>query len=268
MRDILSVNIQGASHKRKEKECQDSYKIKELDCGAIVIAVADGHGSERCPYSKSGSSVAVNVWCHVISELCGSYKDDIEGLYKYLEKHGVENVAKQIEALWKERILKLHTKNKRVSPLTIEGNKDKDKIYLKYGTTLLGLLMTDTFVFALQIGDGDIVYINSYEQKHFIQGDQLLGTTTYSLCMKEAWSKAKSKMIRLDESENNTLYLLATDGFSNSYGSEEDFLETCKAYKQMIDEHGTKIVRKHLKLWMNETSENGSGDDITVVMLL
>ena len=64
-RIVFGESVQGASHKRVDMECQDSYKKIEFDDGTVIMAVADGHGSKSCPYSKSGSSIAVNVFCKV-----------------------------------------------------------------------------------------------------------------------------------------------------------------------------------------------------------
>ena len=69
------------------------------------------------------------------------------------------------------------------------------------------------------------------------------------------------------ESEEPYMYILSTDGFSNSYTSDEEYQKTCKDYLQMLQEHGAEIVQANLKNWLTETSELGCGDDITVVMV-
>ena len=66
---IIGTKVQGASHKRTDTECQDSYKYLWLSDDSLVLAVADGHGSKSCPYSKTGSSIAVNAFCQVIETL-------------------------------------------------------------------------------------------------------------------------------------------------------------------------------------------------------
>ena len=62
------------------------------------------------------------------------------------------------------------------------------------------------------------------------------------------------------------LFMLSTDGFSNSYKNEAEFERTCVDYYAMIKEHGTEAVQQSLKQWLTETSEMGCGDDITVLM--
>lgn len=74
-RMVFGESVQGASHKRVDKECQDSFKKLEYDDGTVIMAIADGHGSKACPYSKSGSSIAVNVFCKVMDEFHASYAE-------------------------------------------------------------------------------------------------------------------------------------------------------------------------------------------------
>lgn len=62
------------------------------------------------------------------------------------------------------------------------------------------------------------------------------------------------------------MYMLSTDGFVNSYASSEEYIKTCKDYLEMIEEHGFEAVESNLTSWLEETSELGCGDDITVVM--
>ena len=77
-RMVFGESVQGASHKRVDKECQDSFKKLEYDDGTVIMAIADGHGSKACPYSKSGSSIAVNVFCKVMDEFHASYAENLE----------------------------------------------------------------------------------------------------------------------------------------------------------------------------------------------
>ena len=72
---VIAKSVQGASHLVHNTECQDSYRQVEFDDGCAIVAVADGHGSSSCPFSKSGSTIAVNTFIHIISELHDLYAD-------------------------------------------------------------------------------------------------------------------------------------------------------------------------------------------------
>ena len=175
-RIVFGESVQGASHKRVDMECQDSYKKIEFDDGTVIMAVADGHGSKSCPFSKSGSSIAVNVFCKVMEDFYKNYSDNLEMLLTYLNREGETKVAQAVDAEWKKRVLTAHTKQKREVPLTAEGEKDKIEIYKQYGSTLVGIMITPIFVFAFQIGDGDMTYISENGVEQVLVSDKILGS--------------------------------------------------------------------------------------------
>jgi serine/threonine protein phosphatase PrpC len=264
---IFGRNVQGASHKRTETECQDSYKKIEMDGDAVVLSVADGHGSKTCLYSKTGSNIAVNVFCKEMENLYGGYHDNLEALLTFLKRDGDTKIAQQIHAEWKRRVLAIHKKYKRDIPKLENGEINEREIYKLYGTTLLGLMITPLFVFAFQIGDGDITCVDNAGVKQFLISDKILGTETHSLSKIDAWENAITVLYRRESFiQENLLFMLSTDGFSNSYRNEEEFKKTCTDYFEMIKQYGVKEVCNNLKDWLDETSEQGCGDDITLLM--
>ena len=94
-----------------------------------------------------------------------------------------------------------------------------------------------------------------------------IGTETHSLSKPDAWRKAVASLRRKNiEDDTPYLYMLSTDGFVNSYASDEEFKKTCREYFNMIGQHGFEAVKYNLAKWLKETSEYGCGDDVTVVM--
>lgn len=262
---IFGESVRGASHKRVDKECQDSFKILTLK-DTIFMAVADGHGSEACPYSKTGSQTAVNVFCHIMKQYYLNYKDNIEMLLTYLNREGETKIAQSIAEEWKRRILKTHTDNKRKQLLNKDGKKDEWAICKQYGSTLLGMLITPYFIFAFQLGDGDIVYVDEDNIEPVVKTEKFLGVETHSLSKDGSWKNATSVIKRIDSKMDKPYaFLLTTDGFANSYTNQEEYHKTCKEYFSMIQEHGANVVTDNLKKWLSETSEMGCGDDITMV---
>lgn len=266
-RMIYGESVQGASHLRSGKPCQDNYKIVEYADNIAVIAVADGHGSDSCPYSQVGSATAVNVFCQNMTDLLESFGDNMDLFITYLNREGEVKFAQSIDEEWQRRIQKTHKAYEREMPLTEDGEIDEAALYRQYGTTLLGLLITDQFVFAYQMGDGDILFIDRSDIQPVIEPEKILGIETHSLSKPDAWRKAITAVYRkIHEQESNGLFLMSTDGFSNSYKSEGDFKDTCRAYYDMLGKHGFKTVAENLGSWLSETSEFGCGDDITVVL--
>lgn len=266
MRSVFGASVQGASHIRNGRECQDSLKKVIKDSGAVVLSVADGHGSDSCPYSKTGSFAAVNVFCKIMGDYLDTYADQQEMLFTFLKREGDTKIAQEIDAEWKRRILRLHTRCKREMPLDENRNKDKGAVYKLYGSTLLGLVMTEDFLFAFQLGDGDIVKVSENGVYPVIEADKILGTETHSLSKSESWKKAITRIRRREENEQlPAMYMLSSDGLSNSYKNDEAFQKTCMDYYALLKEHGVKAVSARLKTWLQETSEMGSGDDITAL---
>lgn len=266
MIQVFGASVQGASHVRSGRECQDSLKKGILDSGAVILAVADGHGSDSCPYSKTGSFTAVNVFCKIMGDYLETYAGQSETLFTFLKREGDTKIAQEIDAEWKRRILRLHSKCKREIPVGADGGKDREAIYKLYGSTLLGLVITEVFLFAFQLGDGDIMKVSENGVYHVIEPDKILGTETHSLSKAESWKKAITLIRKREENEKDpVMFMLSSDGLSNSYKDDEAFKLTCTDYYVLLKEHGVKAVSGQLKAWLQETSEMGCGDDITAL---
>lgn len=262
--------VKGAAHQRNGLPCQDSKKIVKISEDIVIIAVADGHGSEKCPRSDRGSTIAVNTFCEVMKNYLQSYGSDENGLSSlitFLNREGDMRFAQDICEEWQARVKQSYYKNKEDGMLDEDGNIKWSAVYSLYGTTLLGMLITNTFVFSFQIGDGDINLVTKDGVFALVEPEKFLGTETHSLSKLDAWRKAVASIRRRDgEDEESCMYMLSTDGFANSYTSDGEFQKTCSDYFGMIREHGAETVQANIKKWLTETSELGCGDDITVIM--
>ena len=65
-RYICDGIVKGATHVRNQMPCQDNKRIVEISDKIVIIAVADGHGSSKCPRSDRGSMIAVNSFYEVM----------------------------------------------------------------------------------------------------------------------------------------------------------------------------------------------------------
>ena len=264
VRNIYGVSVQGASHIRSGTVCQDSFKQLQLSDDISILAVADGHGSSACPYSKTGSKIAVNVFCAIMQDLLNGFADNPELLLTYLNREGELTVAQDIDTEWKRRVWKAHIDNKREKPLKEDGETDKAAVYKQYGTTLLGMLITSQYMFAFQLGDGDMVYVDADGVQSIIEGDKILGIETHSLCKLDAWKKSISMIRMREKTKEAHLFMISTDGFSNSYRTQEEYFVSCKDYYSLIQQYGFDSVTENMKEWLKETSELGCGDDISL----
>ena len=266
-RKLCGRSVKGATHVRNGKPLQDSFKINEVSPDLTVIAVADGHGSEKSPKSKSGSQIAVNTFCKVMGSYLVNYAKDLDSLVTYLNREGDTKFAQDICNEWQKRVRESFYKCKEEKPLLDDGSVDWKKVYQLYGTTLLGLLITKSFVFAFQIGDGDIVLVDADTISPVVESEKILGTETHSLSKTDAWRNAVTAIRRKNADEDVPyLYMISTDGFMNSFVSEEEYEKSCRDYYGMIGEHGFEKVSDNVEKWLDETSRLGCGDDITLVL--
>lgn len=278
---IIGDSVTGDSHIRHNIERQDSFSIvdgvhkhscsksfmtyyKDLPDNVKIVAVADGHGSSSCPYSKTGSQTAVNVFCDIMAEYAVKYKNNMKELFVTLNREGeTTRISKGIVSEWEKRIISVHRMNGRNDS---DDLRDNYSIWKKYGTTLLGMMITEDFVFTFQLGDGDITYVDNNKISPVIKGDKILGVETHSISKPDSWKKVLTRVIQLNPvADKPFMYILSTDGWVNSHASETDFQKTCSEYFKIIQEYGTKTVEDNLSAWLSETSKMGCGDDITVV---
>ena len=191
---IFGEAVRGDSHIRHDVERQDSFLIidgihkhdrkgqyySQMPEDVKIVAVADGHGSASCPYSKTGSQTATNVFCDIMSEYATKYNENREELFVSLNREGeTTRIAKIIVEEWEKRILQIHSMAKRDFNTDESGNADANAVWKQYGTTLLGMLITKDFIFTLQLGDGDITYVDNKGVSPVIEGDKILGVCIF-----------------------------------------------------------------------------------------
>ncbi len=254
---ILCEKVQGSSHKRRGSPCQDAY-CQDVDAERAILAVADGHGSDACRYSAVGAEIAAEVFCSLLADLWRGRQD--RDLLADLGREGEVLVAQRVEREWKRRVEEDYRQRQEEDPET-----EPAMVHKLYGTTLLGLLAAEGACFAFQLGDGEISYVDSGGCREVVSGEKLLGVETYSLSQKDAWQYAVAGLRRL-EGTGPFAFLLSTDGFFYSHVNEQEYQKSCLAYFELLREEGPEPVRAHLAAWLDETSELGCGDDITLMI--
>ena len=275
---LVTKSVRGVSHDRKALPNQDSV-FQYVGDEIIVLAVSDGHGSSKCFYSEFGSKHAVQV---CVDELKLFYeqvcKVDTNSDY-FLEKKFVEILPQRIYKRWMEE----NKKHWEANPVTIDflrarPSLDRDMVYEiiygssdkfmaeAYGATLLAVLITPEFMFGVQIGDGDSIECGSdFQFSYAIPKDpNLFGNETTSLCMKNAEKYFRTMFKALKKNNRPNVVMLSSDGFSNSYSSDDLFFNDLKeCYVGTVREWGVECLEKNLEEWLRTASRDGSGDDIT-----
>jgi hypothetical protein len=137
-----------------------------------------------------------------------------------------------------------------------------------YGTTILAVAAMPAGMLFLQIGDGDILTVTGGGEvnRPFPPDQRLFANETTSLCSKTA--EADCRIIWMpDDAGLTRLVVLTTDGYPNSFQQEAGFFKAASDLRVLIADEGRAIVEKELEGWLEETSDQGSGDDITLALL-
>lgn len=260
----LKRSVTGANHVRQRIRCQDAGKTLVFK-DFTVMAVADGHGSARCPFSDTGSKIAVNVFCDGVLNIYRK-RGNMTEFRSFFEEKGDKPFAKAIVQEWRRRVARAHAGKVRANKI-LHSSEDMDDIAMLYGSTLLGIVIAKDFFYVFQIGDGNIVYIEDGKLMELTMGEKMLGVETNSLALPAPWKYVCTKMYNTTGPRTApNMFLLATDGFANSYLNQREFYLGCKEYYQAINLYGGEKVSKNLRNWLIETSRMGCGDDITVAI--
>lgn len=280
---VIGERVRGASHVRRNEPCQDAWLSRHVG-RSVLVAVADGHGSKRCPFSADGAQLAVETALDLLEELALQLTADDAGgtdilgagaarqgesvpragrtlpLLSMLEEYAGDKLPARLVGMWRNRVLARHLASDR--PL-------HDDVLLQYGSTLLAALATEEFLLFLQIGDGDILAVGAdgTVTRPLPQDERLIANETTSLCTDRAWEDVAVQLHPLTGRQAPALFLLATDGYANSFARPEDFERVGADTLSLMRRHGLDAVAAHLPDWLAETSAEGSGDDITVALL-
>ena len=261
MWQIVSESVKSANHPLN----QDARKYSiSKDKEQVIIAVADGHGSKKCFRSNVGSKFAVDVLLKIFGKhLSGKTFDNLQSGFSGMS----QDLAKTIHRQWLEMVKK-HLKS---NPFTPEEELVDPKVLknqkISYGTTLLGALITPNYIIYLQLGDGDILVVTDDAVMRPIPKDEnLIANETYSLCDTESFAFFKFYYQPII-AQLPDLIMLSTDGYSNSFPDENEFQMTALDYNNLYKKEGLDLIRKNITEWLTETTVNGSGDDLTTILV-
>ena len=293
--------VRGAQHVRESKPLQDSGAFLVGD-DFLVMAVADGHGHEKAVHSKIGADLAVQTAHKVLSrfhdQLHGvkseqDTKDDHASVLSPEKIHSALQVLpRNLSYEWRRAVAYHYVKSegendatqdrrdetKLISfdPVQEEEREDTElqvavahEVLRLYGTTLLVVYLTAKFAVLVQIGDGSIFVVGedgSVTEPVPVDQRQIFNSVT-SLSDRNAHEKFRiTEIYRLD-SAPPALFVVCTDGFVNSFKTDEYLLGNARKYLDTLRSKGTKYVETHHKDWLEHLTENASGDDITVGLL-
>jgi serine/threonine protein phosphatase PrpC len=258
----LGRSVQGAAHRRASLPNQDALAMG----GAPLwrLALADGHGSARCFRSGLGAECAVQAALEASALLPpGAPHAEIKDWLAC-------RLPREIVRRWRERVDQ-HLASHPFSPEELGRlpwpQPSLGQSRLAYGATLLLAAATAEYAYYLQLGDGDILAVSDDHSVHrpLAQDQRLFANETTSLCMENACGEMRTAFQARDGLP--ALILASTDGYANSFRDEAGFLQVGADLLALLREEGEGFVEQHLESWLRESSEIGSGDDITLGLL-
>jgi len=255
---VLTESVRGAIHHRNGLPNQDAVATAK---NPLVVAVADGHGSTRCPFSDLGAKFAVGAAIEITQQVFNAPNLSLPQLRTLSE-----GIPKAIHRCWQRKVDAYIDDYLRIEDcLRIEAAIENR--YLLFGTTLLVACVLENCVLYWQIGDGDIVVIQADGTPAMpIPHDaRLLGNDTTSLCGKKPWQDFREAFVPIIESPK--AIFLVSDGYKNSFKHAEGFYQALGDIHSFIETDGADFVQTELEDWLNEASQSGSGDDISLAVI-
>jgi hypothetical protein len=285
----LAFSVPGASHLRSGLPNQDAFAIKQGDGRFIpvVLSVADGHGSARCPRSDRGSKFGVDAALAAFLAHLPSDARDLDATRKIVHEKVIPAAVTAWRRAVEQDLLFDPLKPQNAStpavpaasastspaacPASDAGEKFTERCppnYLAYGSTLLVAAAYPNLWVFMQLGDGDILLVDDAGVVTAALPDDptLMADQTTSLCQIDCEQKFRVAVLARSEADP-ALVQLSTDGYANSFQSRAGFEKTGPDTLNLLYEHGRAMLDENMEQWLRETTESGSGDDVTVGFL-
>ena len=274
---VAHACVRGSSHLRSGLPNQDAAQctVTPGPHGSVAVAVvSDGHGSARHFRSQIGSSLAVSTAAGTLQTfLRESTAGNGHASFVPEQVHELERkiVSDWLAAIYsdlgenpfsEQELANLEKQDGPESRAEVEQSPE-----LAYGATLLAAGATDQLLLFLQLGDGEILSVSATgaTTRPLPPDDRLIANQTTSLCQPEAWKDFRSAWVTAPALPS--LILLSTDGYANSFASDEDFLKIGQDYLEIIRQQGISSLADELPSILTEATQQGSGDDITLAIL-
>jgi serine/threonine protein phosphatase PrpC len=264
--------VQGAAHVRRDEPNQDAIETRQGAAGGppLIVAVSDGHGSPKSFRSGCGARFAVKAAIDECQrQLCDS-TTNLTAIRRVAERQLPAAVVGEWERLVRQDMVdRPFTPRERRQFVGQFGAEAWRSLLLEpliaYGATLLFAFAARQYLVLGQLGDGDVVTVTQEgcATRAFSADPRHFAGETASLCLKDA-VKSFSVSFRVFKQEIPALILLSTDGYSNSYQVDADFLSVGPDLLSMLREESVETVQRDLASWLEEVSSGGSGDDITL----
>lgn len=265
------LTVIGASHIKSGTVCQDcSQSCEKTECRLVVVC--DGHGGADYFRSDRGSKLAAVAFMD-----CMENPDLIAALSaaaaEKQRQSRMEQLIKSIIARWNslvEQDMRQHPFDEDelsgVSEKARRRYEAGERLQAAYGTTLIGAVLAENFWLGLQIGDGKCVAVS--ETGEFTQpipwDEECFLNVTTSLCDENA-----AKEFRFCFSRTlPAAVFIGSDGIDDCFAGDERLYDFYRVTLKSFAETDEETAIAQLKEYLPTLSEKGSGDDMSVGILV
>lgn len=258
---VIPLSLTGSGHLVDGVECQDSYAFR-VRRDALVLAVADGHGSHVL--SSIGARLATDVFLSVSQSFLDAKRPKLspeERLAQFLQSfRDPYQFSRSLVKSWR------HLISERLGALsqTLKADLKLQQAPYLFGTTLLGaILIKDIGAIYFRLGDGNICYQTAQGFKFVFPEKSelgLVGSEVYSLSSHDAQQYAQVE-VDLDLPSSIALF---TDGVDDSFDSRETLQRAIAFFWQHSrppEDLSTPFLSRQL-----EVMRRASGDDSTLLL--
>ena len=259
------LSTQGASHIKKNKECQDASESYNDENCAIAI-VCDGHGGDDYVRSAVGSAFAASITKNnILSFISDVNKDELKRHHPQL----IKTLQASIISAWSSAIHGHYEANPfteaEISVLSERARRkylQEQRIESAYGTTLIAVASTKDYWFGIHIGDGKCVAVNP--EGKFVQpipwDEKCFLNATTSICDSDALNS-----FRYFYSEKLPVAVfVGSDGVDDCFSSEQ---QLNNLYKTVLYSFATSDFSEAVDD-LSDYLAKGSGDDVSVAAIL
>ncbi|MGH8908029.1 MAG: PP2C family serine/threonine-protein phosphatase [Egibacteraceae bacterium] len=254
----------GSSHVAAGQHNEDAWH-KSGRGQFAAVAVADGHGSKRCPRAREGARFAVEILVEELMEVGGHDLDSLA-----LETALRERVGSRLIKRWREQVkgdAAAHPFTPAERAEMGSGDNESHAALLAYGCTVMAALGTPHAVGVLQIGDGDIVAVaddgHRTVSRPLPDDPTNVANVTASLSQPEAFDHLRVRVMR----EPQLLVWASTDGFGGAYTDPEWWRQVGAELAERRERLPLDEIERRIPEWLAEPA-NVAGDDTTMAMLL
>jgi serine/threonine protein phosphatase PrpC len=270
---VDAKSVRGSSHDRLNKPNQDACAFwVESNNYPIILAISDGHGSEKSFRSDKGAKIAVEIAIKAINAFTKKFAlPDFAEMENQIRLSLIPDIINSWGNLVQQDInsqpfleneYKLLTNDKDVQN-ELTKVVSKNSALKVYGATLITVAVLKDYILCVQIGDGDILFVNEIGEVIPLFNNRILGVETTSLCMENSEKYFNIKILERSKVDPK-LIILSTDGYSNSFKTDKDFLNIGKDYLKLIQDYGFNHTFQLIPDFLKQTSASGCGDDITL----